>query len=514
MATPDALDSTTHDSSQPGSSRRKHRWLRGIAWTVACLVALIVLGVAFGLWWLRSRTVAALPVLDGDVRAAGLSRAVTVRRDAHGVPHIDADNQHDLFFAQGYVTAQDRLWQMDLYRRNANGELAEIIGSSVVNRDIAQRVLGFSKTAHRIYDNLPGDDRQRLDDYARGVNLYITQHQDTLPVEFRVLMYKPQPWTGADTLSVGMMMVDMLDTHWDVKLAREKISAKLNNAKLEADLYPVGSWRDRPPTGELIDLTQPRPAPPPVSEDEDDERTQASTFSPSCAALSQPCHPEGSAVAFQSTSSPSPDEPSTLHALLGLPDCDGCASGSNNWVVAGKHTASGKPLLSNDMHLSLTEPNIWYMADLRAPGFHAAGVTLPGMPLVIAGHNDHVAWGFTALFGDTQDLYVEKLQGNNYQAGDNTWKPLAIDHEVVHVRGKADVSVDVRSTDHGPLINPVLSLMGSREDRPVALKWTLYDPTLNARPTGRSFRRHCLPGAGPRRTWSIATTRATSPTTR
>jgi penicillin G amidase len=247
-------------------------------------------------------------VLDGDIQLAGLSAPVTVRRDAHGVPHIEAANQDDLFVAQGYVTAQDRLWQMDLYRRNANGELAEILGASLVNRDIAQRVFGFRNTAHRIYDHLSPDDRRRLDDYARGVNQFIAQHQDTLPVEFRLLMYKPQPWTGADSVSIGMMMVDMLDTHWDVKLSREKVAARLGNPKLESDLYPVGSWRDRPPTGEVVDLTQPRPVPPPTGDDEDNDRTQAS-LSPK----TKHCHPErsvaqrraveGSAVAFHTSAS-------------------------------------------------------------------------------------------------------------------------------------------------------------------------------------------------------------------
>ena len=168
-----------------------------------------------------------------------------------------------------------------------------------------------------------------------------------------------------------------------------------------------------------------------------------------------------------------------LRTLLGLPACDGCASGSNNWVVAGKHTASGKPLLSNDMHLGLNEPNIWFMADLRAPGFHTAGVTLPGLPYVIAGHNEHVAWGFTALYGDTQDLYIEKLDDRgNYQDHDGTWKPLGVDHEVIHVRGGKDVALDVQSTSHGPLLSPIFP----KETRPIALKWTLYDAALNSIP--------------------------------
>jgi penicillin amidase len=171
-----------------------------------------------------------------------------------------------------------------------------------------------------------------------------------------------------------------------------------------------------------------------------------------------------------------------LRTLLGQPSCDGCAAGSNNWVIAGQHTASGKPLLSNDMHLPLTEPNIWYMADLRAngaSGFHAAGVTLPGVPFVIAGHNEHVAWGFTALYADTQDLYLEKLDGKgNYQAIDGSWQPLQVDREVIKVRAGRDVTVDVQLTVHGPLLNPFFK----KEKRPIALKWTLYDAALNGLP--------------------------------
>jgi penicillin G amidase len=496
MATPDALNSSTQTASAARKRRGRRRWLRWLAWTALVLVVLVVVAVAAGLLWLRSATHAALPVVDGDLHVAGLSAPVTVRRDAHGVPHIEAATQDDMFVAQGYVTAQDRLWQMDIFRRNANGELAEILGPSLVKHDIAQRVFGFRAVARRFYDHSSPDDRRRLDMYARGVNLFIEQHQDTLPTEFRLLMYRPRPWSGADSISIATMMVDMLDTHWDAKLARDRIAAKLHNPKLEADLYPVGSWRDHPPTGEVIDLTQPRPAPPPVGEDDEDDRTQARdglgvvpahpgdknkyvANHPVDEDLSMGTpervgHPTGADAEIAPA-----DDLLGLRAVLGLPDCSGCAAGSNNWVIAGKHTSSGKPLLSNDMHLSLTEPNIWYMADLRSPGFHAAGVTLPGMPFVIAGHNEHVAWGFTALFADVQDLYVEKLDGKgNYQANDGTWKPLAVDHQVIQVRGKNDVAVDVQSTGHGPLLNPILP----HESRSIALHWTLYDPALNSLP--------------------------------
>lgn len=444
------------------SSRRLPRWISGVLRVLITIVLLAVLGTGGGLLWLRSAASANLPALDGDVRITGISAPVTVRRDAHGVPHIDAATQEDLFVAQGYVTAEDRLWQMDTYRRNADGELAEILGPSLVKHDTAQRVLGFRKAAQRIYANLSAEDRQRLDAYARGVNLYIEQHKSSLPVEFRMLFYQPRPWTGVDSICVGTMMISMLDTHWDVKLTREKISAKLNNPQLENQLYPVGSWRDHPPTGEVIDLSQPHPEPPASEDEEDDERSQAKL-------RQNPTHADEAAV----------EDLVGLRTTLGLPECTGCAPGSNNWVISGKHTNSGKPLLANDMHLPLTEPNIWYMADLRAPGYHAAGVSLPGMPMIIAGHNEHVAWGFTALYADVQDLYIEKLDGRgNYQDSNASWKPLSVDREVIHVRGGRDVVVDVQSTAHGPLLNPILP----KETRSIALKWTLYDPTLNSLP--------------------------------
>ena len=458
---------STASVAESGSFNRKRRWQHILLWLACGLLLLVVLSGAVGVLWLRSTAKAALPVLDGDVplsingekKVAALSAPVVVRRDAHGVPHIDAASQEDLFVAQGYVTAQDRLWQMDAFRRNSNGELAEIMGSSLLRHDKAQRMFQFRNVARRIYANMPADERARYEAYARGVNLYIAQHQNSLPPEIHLLHYKPQPWSGVDSISIGMMMVDMLDTHWYVKLSRERIAARLHNPKLESDLYPVGSWRDHPPTGLLIDLSKPHPEPtPPPGEDEEDDRSQTSVI---------------------------PDEGlRTLRDLLGPRSRDGCTPGSNNWVIAGAYTASGKPLLSNDMHLGLTEPNIWYMADLRAPGFHAAGVTLPGVPFVIAGHNEHIAWGFTALYGDVQDLYIERIdgKGNYFEPGNavvaDSWKPLIIDHEVIHVRGRKDVEFDVQSTAHGPLLDP----MFTKDTRALALRWTLYDTTLNSIP--------------------------------
>jgi penicillin amidase len=459
MPDTDPVNQSLELPAAPATHGRKRRWLRILLWSTGGLLTLALLAAVAGVLWLRQAEKAALPMLDGDLHVAGLSAPVTVRRDAHGVPHIEAATQEDLFVAQGYVTAQDRLWQMDLLRRNANGELAEVMGSSMIARDRMQRVLQIRNTARRAYGNVSAEDRSGFDAYARGVNLFIEQHGETLPAEFRLLHYRPQPWSGADSVSIGLMMAQTLDTHWYSKLERERIANRLKNPKLEADLYPVGSWRDHPPTGAVVDLSQPRPAPPPATNDDEDDEDNDNSQA-------------GAAP-------PEREDLSALGTLLGLPVCAGCAPGSNNWVVAGRHTASGKPLLSNDMHLGLTEPNIWYTAGLSAPGFHAAGVTLPGVPFVIAGHNEHVAWGFTALYADVQDLYLEKLDGKgNYQANDGSWMPLAVDREVIHVRGGKDVIVDVQLTGHGPLLNPTFV----HEKRPMALKWTIYDPALNGLP--------------------------------
>ncbi len=456
---------------------RKRRWPRVVLWTVATLLALLLIAAGVSLFWLRAVALAALPQLDGDVHVAGpgsqgsaapaLSAPVIVRRDAHGVPHIDAATQDDLFLAQGYVTAQDRLWQMDMFRRNAEGALAEVLGGALLVHDETQRVLQIARVAQRVYGHLSAQDRTFFDDYARGVNLYMAQRADALPPEFRLLRYSPKPWTGADSIAVGLMMVQTLDTRAATKLGRGVVEARLgHDPKLIADLYPVGSWRDHPPTGVETDLSAPQPQPPPSNHDENGDEDEDPPSKTQLAPFS------GERQSIR-----------TLLALLGLPTCPGCAAGSNEWVIAGSHTASGKPLLANDMHLGFSVPGPWYMADLRAPGFHAAGVTLPGFPYVIAGHNEHVAWGITALMADVQDLYYEQLDGKgNYEGIDGHWHPLAVDHEVIHVRDGNDVVLDVESTAHGPLVNPILAATGRDAARPLALKWNLYDPALNTLP--------------------------------
>ena len=457
MSSPATIDPA---AGRPRQSAAK-RWLLRVAWCLGIVVVLVLLAGGGGLLWLRHAMTSSLPVIDGSEQLSGLRTAVIVRRDAHGVPHIEAESLDDLVMAQGFVTAQDRLWQMDMLRRNAAGELAEILGKTLLEQDKAKRVMQFRNVAQRVYNSLPEPDRLRLDNYARGVNLFIDQNHGKLPAEFRLLHYRPRRWTGVDSVLIGLNMVESLDSRWDVKLARERVAARLHDPKLEAELYPVGSWRDQPPSAAVADMTQPHPAPP-EGGDEDSDQTRS--------ALKFPSQDFGKLRAALGA---------TLGPVLGLAACDGCTPGSNNWVISGKHTASGKPLLSNDMHLGLSVPNIWYMADLKAPGLHVTGVTLPGMPLVIAGHNEHIAWGFTALYADVQDLYVERLDGKgNYAGAHGEWLPMAQTAETIHVRFGKDVKVDVQLTAHGPLLNPILE----REKRFISLHWSLYDPALASIP--------------------------------
>ena len=433
-------------SVQQEEEKRRHPVLRlFLGFVVLVLVALVV-AVLGGAWWLKHAMRDSLPQLDGQVRLPGLSAAVSVRRDQHGVPHIEANTLDDLFEAQGYVTAQDRLWQMDMARRVAAGELAEILGKKLVDHDRMQRTLQMRATAERMAASLSERDRRYFEDYARGVNAYIDTHRDHLPAEFRLLMYQPKPWQPVDSILIALNMVQILDEHWPDKLSRERIEARLGPT-LAAELYPTGSWRDHPPTVAPPDLTAPQPMIPDVPLDE----TQTS-----------------------------------LHDLLHLREltqgtrdiCRECIPGSNEWAISGAHTASGKPLLSNDMHLAHNLPNTWYEVDLKSGGFHVAGVTVAGMPFVTAGRNDHIAWGYTALYGDTQDIYVMQTNAQHEYLRADGWHPFEHATETIHVRGGSDVTVDVERTDHGIVLNPVLP----HENRTLLLRWAAYDSKASGIP--------------------------------
>ncbi|HMD19688.1 MAG TPA: penicillin acylase family protein [Alloacidobacterium sp.] len=426
--------------------KRRHPVLRVFLGLVVLAAIALIACVLGGAWWLRHAMRDSLPQLDGQVRLPGLSAPVTIHRDQHAVPHIEAATLDDLFEAQGYITAQDRLWQMDMARRVAAGELAELLGKKLIDHDRMQRVLQMRATAERMTASLSERDRRYFEDYARGVNAYIDSHREHLPAEFRLLMYKPKPWQPVDSLLIGLNMVQILDEHWQDKLSREKIEARLGPT-LAADLYPTGSWRDHPPTVAPPDLTAPQQTIPDVPLDESQTSLQ--------------------------------DLLHLREVIHGTKDvCRECIPGSNEWAISGAHTASGKPLLSNDMHLSHNLPNTWYEVDLKSGGFHVAGVTVAGMPFVTAGHNDHIAWGYTALYGDTQDIYVEQTNSQHEYQRPDGWHPFEHVKETIHVRGGSDVIVDVERTDHRVVLNPLLP----NEKRTLSLRWAAYDSQASGIP--------------------------------
>jgi penicillin amidase len=469
----DAPSKPEHDGKDPS---RRGLWLRLIGLIFPLLVILAVAGYFYARHWVRDALQASLPQIDGSLSVPGLASPVSVERDAHGVPHIRAASLDDLVFAQGYVTAQDRLWQMDMLRRHAAGELAELLGSSMLDHDRLQRTLRLRAAAERALATLPANQLHLLEQYALGVNASIDFQRPHLPLEFRLLRYQPAAWTPRDSLLVGLVMFQDLSTGFPTKLSREALAARLS-PDLMADLYPIGSWRDHPPALPVPDLTAPQPEIEDVPLDESQTR------------LRVPSKPGSQAL--------SSTDLDTLNRAIALfhPPCPECVAGSNNWAVAGTRTVSGKPLLSNDMHLTMTIPNIWYEADLEAPlpdnapELHVAGVALPGFPFVIVGHNAHVAWGFTNLGADVQDIYIEHTRGSGttaeFQSSDGNWHPILHHPEAIHVRGGRDVVLDVTATQHGDMETPILTGFfpddlapgqPPEKRRALALRWTVYDP--------------------------------------
>jgi penicillin G amidase len=428
---------------------RRHPVLRALLILLVLVVVALAGAVVWGGVWLKHKMASSLPLLDGRELTPGLTAPVLVRRDQHGVPHMEAANLDDLLFAQGYVTAQDRLWELDMARRMAAGDAAEILGAKLLDHDRLQRVLAIRATAERLTASLDDQNRRYFSDYARGVNAFVASHQDRLPPEFRLLMYQPKPWQPVDSMLVALSMVELLDTQWPDKLNRERITGRLGPT-LAASLYPTGSWRDHPPITTELPITAPNQVMPDTPLDESQTGKLDSDLLHLDTLMSRPS-----------------------------PACPGCNPGSNEWAVAGSRTASGRAMLSNDMHLEHQIPDIWYEVDLQAPGFHAAGVSVPGIPFVVAGHNEHIAWGFTALYGDTQDIYVERTNAQDeYLGADGAWHPIEHDRETIHVRWGRDETVDVERTDHGVVLSPLLP----GESRVLALKWTIYDPRVSGFP--------------------------------
>lgn len=382
-----------------------------------------------------------LPQLDGSVSLAQLKQSVQVDRDHLGVPTITAQSVEDLLVAQGYVMAQDRLFQMDLIRRSAAGELAEIFGAVAIPWDKENRVLGLRQAAKASVAAVPAQMRATSEAYARGVNAYIEQNRGRLPWEFTVLRYEPRPWTAADSGLVHAYMYRILAETWEWELSRARVTEAVGPERAR-DLFVMDSQHDRVIVGD---------------------------------APAAPARPAAALRKAARALAPLSDEArvwaSAALALDAAPRDFELRAGSNNWVVSGAHTQSGKPLLANDTHLSNDVPSIWYLAHLQAPGYNAKGFCLPGGPLVVIGHNERIAWGFTNNGADVQDLYVETFNPANarqYRVH-GAWVDAQVRNEVIRVKGAPDETMEVFATRHGPIVH--------RDAKGAyALKWTALQP--------------------------------------
>jgi penicillin amidase len=428
----------------------KLKTIRRVLFLVLLLAVVLVGGVYV---WFQAAARGAMPTLDGTIHVKGLTAPVTVVRDGHGVPSITASTLDDLFFAQGYVTAQDRLWQMDMMRRYAAGELAAALGSDYVKVDREQRTLGLREVAERSLAQASVSEREQLEAYARGVNAYIGEHQYGLPLEMRVLRYFPRAWTAEDSLLVGASMAEMLNhgTYLD-DLNREKILARLG-PELTSDLYVESSQRDIVPGHDLDEIEPAAVAP---------DTAQRAAKVPLIVKHTVK-HSERGRHRRAELEEPLP------------PMLDRVRAGSNDWVISGTHTESGKPLLANDMHLPHHIPNTWYEAHLTCGDFDVAGVTLPGAPWVIVGHNRRIAWGFTNMGPDVEDVFVENFNGQGEYQTPEGWRKPEVRHEVIHVKRGLDVKMDVLVTRHGPVISKEMK----GEGRQLSLKWAIYDTGLS-----------------------------------
>ena len=441
--------------------------MRKAFWVTVLIVAVLAALVSITWYWIAYRPITPY----ADTIQAGVQEKVIVYRDRYAVPHIVAQNEHDLYFAQGYLMAQDRLFQMDLTRRAVTGTLSEIFGPDFVDKDKFLRTMGFYRTAQAAVPRLQARERAILQAYADGINAYIDTHQGNLPLEFTILRYRPAHWEIADSLAIGKYMAWTLGGNMDQELFMLAAVKALGMEKA-LSLAPV----------------YPADAPTIITEA---ERQQ---FRPPAAASYAPANATGvaegggdasAAVAAGYATVLAPDRREAT-ALLRLADLvhsvqavAGSAPdlGSNDWVVSGARTASGKPILANDMHLQIGAPSIWYQQQLTIPGaLDVTGVMFPGVPGVIVGHNDRIAWGVTNVNPDVQDLYIEKPNPDNpHQFEYNgQWEDARVIHEEIRVKGaKEPVPFDIVITRHGPIISSVEKDV----DIPLALRWTALDQT-------------------------------------
>ncbi|MCP2605117.1 penicillin acylase family protein [Candidatus Aminicenantes bacterium AH-873-B07] len=366
----------------------------------------LIIGIIFILIYLFHSS---LPQIKGEISIKGISNRIEIIRDKFGIPHIFAKNEKDLFFACGYVHAQDRLWQMELMRRSGYGTLSEIFGEKTLKRDIRARILGLKIAAQKELNNLNPKIKKIFLYYCKGVNAYIKKKKNLAP-EFTIIGFKPKNWTILDSLIIKQTMALILSSNMNSEFLRMELNKKFRIKKLEEILSFSSNER------KIISFSN-----------------------------------IGFDFSFFQNKIP----------------------GSNSWVVDGTLTKTGKPLLANDPHLTITHPPIWYELHLNCPGINVIGVSIPGTPGIIIGHNDNIAWGMTYSYVDVQDLYLEKLdkKGQRYLYN-KKWRNLKIYEEKIKIKGKKKPKIiKIKWTHRGPIISPWIY----KSDIPISLKWTIYE---------------------------------------
>ena len=399
--------------------------------SVTCLVVLLAL-----FFFLRHLVTKSYPKTDGTVVVGtGVHSNVDVYRDEYGVPHLRANDEDDLMFTAGYVHAQDRLWQMDMLRRAGQGRLSEILGPSTLDLDKLFRTIGLSRIAQEIAGQLHPESRRMLENYASGVNSFITSHRGAYPAEFDLLNYEPEPWTPEQSLLIVRLMAWELNLSWWTDLTYGEIATKVSPGKLleiipgypdsvEATVSAFNSGKRSPGVRSFLDATR------------------------------------------------------RYRELFGLGSPEG---GSNAWVVDSSKSLSGKPILANDPHLPIPAPSRWYEIHLSAPGLNVAGVSLVGTPVIVIGHNDSIAWGLTNAMIDEADFYIEQvdsLDGHTY-AYQGKLEVFEEHEEKILVKDADSVVITVRSSRHGPIISDVHPTNkhqdSLRPEQAVAIRWTGFD---------------------------------------
>ncbi|CAM5460865.1 Penicillin amidase OS=Streptomyces aurantiogriseus OX=66870 GN=GCM10010251_21420 PE=3 SV=1 [Streptomyces aurantiogriseus] len=491
-------NTTATTSDKPGKSgRKKGRKARLI---VLVLVLALIGGIAFGAYWSVSTVRASFPQTKGSITLDGLSGPVDVKRDGYGIPQIYASSDEDLFMAQGYVQAQDRFYEMDVRRHMTSGRLSEMFGKSQVDNDEFLRTLGWDRVAKQEYDTkLKDSTKKYLQAYAKGVNAYLKgKGAEDISLEYAALGfsndYKPAQWTPVDSVSWLKAMAWDLRGNMQDEIDRALLTSRLGPQQI-AELYPQypSDRQTIVQEGQYDELTGK------FEQDGGDSGSGGSstdgsadgTGSSTGTGTGSSSGTEGSAL--QSQLSGLYDVLDDLPAAVGV---NGNGIGSNSWVVAGKHTITGKPLLANDPHLSPSLPSVWYQMGLHCRTvsstcqYDVSGYTFAGMPGVIIGHNQKISWGMTNSGVDVTDLYLEKLSGDGYQYDDKV-KPFTTREETIKVAGGAPKKIVVRQTEDGmPLLSDrddELVQVGKKatvdEAAPdrgdgyaVALKWTALEP--------------------------------------